>query len=143
MRPRPPFLDIAGDLLLNNKRIIKGVRIMKTNHYLIGVSVLLGINLCFAVNAFCKDISRGEAVYRSNCIMCHLIRSENPPLSTYYKEHQPKDFTTALGSRNLSEDKIKSVLNEGQGIMRPVRLSQEDYKALVDYMINVLKKQSK
>jgi len=116
---------------------------MKTNRYIICLSAFLGISLCFAVNSFGKEYSKGEDVYRSNCSMCHLIRSENPPVSAYYKEFHPKDLSTAFGARNLSEEKIKSVLTQGQGNMRPMALSADDYKALVDYLINDVKKQSR
>ena len=116
---------------------------MKTNLYVICISIFLGISFFLAGSALCKDPGKGENVYRSNCTVCHLIRSEDPPISAYYREHQPKDFTTASALRNLSEKKIKSVLTQGQGAMRPIKLSADDYKALVDYLINDLKKQSK
>ena len=115
---------------------------MKTTRSMICVSVLFVISLCFAGHVMGKDMSKGEAVFRGNCTMCHLILAENPPISAFYREFRPKDFTTPEGSKDLSEEKIKSVLTYGQGNMRPIKLSSEDYKALVDYLINDLKKKN-
>jgi cytochrome c5 len=115
---------------------------MKITRYIIYVALFLGINLFFAGNAFCKDYSKGKAVFRANCIVCHLIRSEGDPISAYNAQYNPKDFTSASTWKNLSEKKIYSVLTKGQGVMRPINLSAEDYKALIDYMMNDLKKNS-
>jgi cytochrome c5 len=115
---------------------------MKITHYIICIPVFFGINLLFSGNAFCEDYSKGEAVFRSNCIVCHLIKSEGAPVSAYHTQYKPKDFTTSSALKNLSEDKINRVLSKGQGVMKPIKLSADDYKAIVDYMINKLKKQS-
>ena len=115
---------------------------MKITRYIIYVSLFLGINLFFAGNAFCKDYSKGKAIFRNNCIACHLIKSEGAPVSAYQAQYNPKDFTTSSAWKNLSEEKINFVLTRGQGVMKPTKLSAEDYKALVDYMMNDLKKQS-
>ena len=115
---------------------------MKITSYIIYVSLFIGMNLFFAGNAFCKDYSKGKAIFRNNCIACHLIKSEGAPVSAYHAQYNPKDFTTSSAWKNLSEKKIYSVLTRGQGVMKPIKLSAEDYKALVDYMMNDLKKQS-
>ncbi|MEN6624561.1 MAG: cytochrome c [Smithella sp.] len=102
-----------------------------------------GFNLLFANKAFCESYTRGEILYKSQCTVCHLVKSENPPVSAYHAKFKPLDFTTCSGSKNLSKEKIYFVLREGQGIMKPVKLKPEDSKALVDYMINDLKKNCK
>ena len=112
---------------------------MKITRYIIYVLLFLGSNLFFAGNAFCKDYSKGRAVFRTNCIVCHLIKSEGDPISTFNAQYNPKDFTSASTWKNLNEKKIYSVLTKGQGVMRPIKLSAEDYKALIDYMMNDLK----
>jgi len=115
---------------------------MKITRYIIYVSLFLGSNLFFAGNAFCKDYSKGRAVFRTNCTVCHLIKSEGDPISAFNAQYNPKDFTSSSTWKNLSEKKIYSVLTKGQGVMRPIKLSAEDYKALIDYMMNDLKKNS-
>jgi cytochrome c5 len=115
---------------------------MKLTRYIIYISLFLGSNLFFAGNAFCTDYSKGRAIFRNNCTVCHLIKSEGNPVSAYNAQYNPKDFTTSLAWKNLSERKIYSVLTKGKGVMRPIRLSAEDTKALIDYMINDLKKNS-
>jgi cytochrome c5 len=115
---------------------------MKITSHIIYVSLFLGISLLFAGSAFCNDYSKGKAIFRNNCTVCHLIKSEGYPVSAYHAQFKPKDFTTSSAWENLSEKKINSALTRGKGVMKPVKLSNEDYKALIDYMINDLKKQS-
>ena len=115
---------------------------MKVTRHIIYISLFLGINLFFAGNTFCKDYSKGKAIFRNNCTVCHLIKSEGAPVSAYQTKYNPKDFTTSSAWKNLSKKKINSVLARGQGVMKPIKLSTEDYKDLVDYMMNDLKKQS-
>jgi len=71
-----------------------------------------------------------------------MIKAEGLPVSAYHAQYKPKDFTTSSAWSNLTEEKINFVLTRGQGVMKPVKLSAEDYKALIDYMINDLKKKS-
>ena len=115
---------------------------MKITSYVIYVLLFLGISLFFAGSVFCEDYSKGKAIFRNNCTACHLIKSEEAPVSAYHAQYKPKDFTTSSAWKNLSKEKINFVLTRGQGVMKPVKLSAEDYKALIDYMINDLKKQS-
>ena len=115
---------------------------MKIMRYSIYISLFLGFNLFFAGNAICDDYSKGKVIFRNKCTVCHLIKSEGSPVSAYHAKYNPQDFTTSSAWKNLSEEKINFVLTRGQGIMKPTKLSAEDYKALVDYMMNDLKKQS-
>jgi cytochrome c5 len=115
---------------------------MKITRYIIYVSLLIGINLFFTGNAFCKDYSKGKTIFRNNCTACHLIKSEGAPVSAYHAQYNPEDFTTVSAWKHLSEEKINFVLTRGQGVMKPIQLSAEDYRALIDYMMNDLKKQS-
>ena len=116
---------------------------MKIMRYSICVSLFLGFNLFFAGNALCADYNKGKIVFRNNCVACHQIESERAPVSAYHVQYRPKDFTkSSAWTKNLSEEKIASVLTKGQGVMRPIKLTAEDSKALIDYMIHDLKKQS-
>jgi mono/diheme cytochrome c family protein len=115
---------------------------MKIMRYSICVSLFLGFNLSFAGHALCDDYSKGKVIFRNNCVVCHQIESEGAPVSSYHTQYRPKDFTKSSAWTNLSEEKITFVLTRGQGVMRPVKLTAEDSKALIDYMMNDLKKQS-
>jgi cytochrome c5 len=115
---------------------------MKLMSYSIFVSLFLGFNLFFTGNALCEDYSKGKVIFRNNCTACHLIKSEGAPVSAYHAQYRPKDFTTSSACTNLSEEKILFVLTRGQGVMRPIKLTTEDSKALIDYMMHDLKKQS-
>jgi len=115
---------------------------MKIMRYSIYVSLFFGFNLFFAGFALCDDYSKGKVIFRNNCTVCHLIASEGTPVSAYHAQYHPKDFTKSSAWTNLSEEKITFVLTRGQGVMRPVKLTAEDSKALIDYMMHDLKKQS-
>lgn len=103
----------------------------------------LGFNHLFVDKAFCEKYNRGESLYKSHCTVCHLIKSESSPASAYHNQFNPFDFTTCSGSKNLSKEKIYFVLREGHGVMKPVKFNADDSKALVDYLINDLKKNCK
>src|SRR5208283_305039 len=123
--------------------ILQGGVFMKIMRYSICVSLFLGFNLFFAGNALCADYNNGKTVFRNNCVACHQIESEGAPVSAYHAQYRPKDFTkSSAWTKNLSEEKIASVLTRGQGVMKPVKLTAENSKALIDYMIHDLKKQS-
>ena len=115
---------------------------MKIRCYIVCISLLLGSIIFFAGNALCDDYSKGKVIFRNDCTVCHLIKSEGAPVSAYHAQFHPKDFTTSSSWTNLSEEKINFVLTRGQGVMRPVKLSADDLKALKDYMMHDLKKQS-
>lgn len=113
---------------------------MKNHYEIFFILIFWGVNLLMASNAFCEDYGKGKAVYKNHCVVCHLIKSEEAPASAYHAQNNPLDFTTCSGSKNLSKEKIYFVLRNGQGAMKPVKLNAEDSKALVDYLINDLKK---
>jgi cytochrome c5 len=115
---------------------------MKIMRFSICVSLFLGFNLFFSDHALCDDYSKGKVIFRNNCVVCHQIQAEGAPVATYHVQYRPKDFTKSSAWTNLSEEKINFVLARGQGVMKPVKLSAEDSKALIDYMIHDLKKQS-
>jgi cytochrome c5 len=115
---------------------------MKIIHYGIFVSLFFGFNLLLTGNALCEDYGKGKVIFKNNCTVCHQIKSEGAPVSAYHAQYRPKDFTTSSAWTNLSAEKILFVLTRGQGVMRPIKLTAEDSKALIDYMMHVLKKQS-
>lgn len=121
----------------NCSKILGGGVIMEIRHYAAFALCIAGI-VCFTGNAFCNE--NGKTVYKKRCTVCHLVKSEGAPVSAYHAQFRPLDFTTSPALKNLSEEKLHRVLTRGQGVMKPVKLSADDYKALVDYLINDLKK---
>lgn len=113
---------------------------MKKTYCVICISLFLGINLLFAGSALCENYSKGKIIYKNHCTVCHRIKSEGTPESAYQVQYKPLDFTTCSGSKNLSPEKIYFVLRNGKGVMKPVKLSAEESKALVGYLINDLKR---
>lgn len=113
---------------------------MKNSRYIIYILFIMGLNLFLAGNAFCEELNKGKMIYQQKCTACHLIKSEGAPVSAYHMQYNPLDFTTYSALKNLTEEKLHFALTRGEGVMRPFKLSSEDYKAIVNYMINDLKK---
>jgi mono/diheme cytochrome c family protein len=113
---------------------------MKTKHCGILV-VFFSVLITFSgAQALSADKSAGKIIFKSKCQVCHMIEGDGNYPSAYYRQYRPKDFSKSIAWEKLTEEKIKSVLMRGQGVMRPVPLSAEENKALIDYMMNELKK---
>lgn len=113
---------------------------MKTKYCAIGAvcfSMLITLN---AELSRAADYSAGKAVFKSRCQGCHRIEGDGSYPSTFYKQYRPKDFSKSVAWENLTEEKIRFVLTRGQGVMRPIPLTAEETKALIDYMTHELKR---
>jgi mono/diheme cytochrome c family protein len=114
---------------------------MKAKHGIIVVlfSVLIILSGKQALSA---DTSAGKIIFKNNCQVCHMVESDGNYPSAYYRQYRPKDFSKSISWENLTEKKIRLVLLKGQKVMRPVPLTDAETKALIDYMMNDLRKQS-
>ena len=112
---------------------------MKAKHGIIVVlfSVLIILSGKQALSA---DTSAGKIIFKSNCQFCHMIEGDGNYPSAYYRQYRPKDFSKSIAWEKLTKEKIKFVLEKGQGVMRPIPLNSEETKTLIDYMMNDLKK---
>jgi len=112
---------------------------MKAKHEIIVVlfSVLIILSGKQALSA---DTSAGKIIFKNNCQVCHMIEGDGNYPSTYYRQYRPKDFSKSIAWEKLTEKKIRLVLVKGQGVMRPVSLTAAETKALIDYMMNDLRK---
>jgi mono/diheme cytochrome c family protein len=112
---------------------------MKAKHGIIVVlfSVLIILSSNQALSA---DTSTGKIIFKNNCQVCHMIEGDGNYPSAYYRQYRPKDFSKSIAWEKLTEKKIRLVLVKGQGVMSPVPLNAADTRALIDYMMNDLKK---
>jgi mono/diheme cytochrome c family protein len=113
---------------------------MKTKHGIIVVVLFSALISLYGTQALSAGNSAGQIIYKSKCQVCHMIEGDGNYPSAYYMQYRPKDFSKSVSRTNLTDEKIKSVLMKGQGIMRPITLNAEETKALIDYMMNDLKK---
>ncbi|MRR15122.1 MAG: c-type cytochrome [Deltaproteobacteria bacterium] len=113
---------------------------MKVKLYAMAALLCLTAILLGADQIRAADYSAGKAVFRSRCQGCHRIEGDGSYPSTFYKQYRPKDFSKSAAWENLSEEKIRFVLAKGHGVMRPVPLSADQSRALIDYMMHELKK---
>lgn len=115
---------------------------MKAKHYAYAMAFLLFLTVAlFSVDqARAVDYSAGKAVFKSRCQGCHRIEGDGSYPSAFYRQYRPKDFSKPSSWENLSEEKIRFVLAKGHGVMRPVPLTADQTKALIDYMMHELKK---
>jgi mono/diheme cytochrome c family protein len=112
---------------------------MKAKHGII--IVLFSVLITFSgAQALSADNNAGKIIFKSKCQVCHMIEGDGNYPSAYYKQYRPKDFSKSISREKLTEEKIKFVLMRGQGVMRPIPLKAEETKALIDFMMNDLKK---
>jgi Cytochrome c, mono- and diheme variants len=114
---------------------------MKTKHCRIVLVLLFSVLIILSgKQALSADTSAGKIIFKNNCQVCHMIEGDGNYPSAYYRQYRPKDFSKSISWEKLTEEKIKFVLVKGQGVMRPIPLNAEETKALIDYMMNELKK---
>jgi mono/diheme cytochrome c family protein len=113
---------------------------MKTKHGIMVVVLFFVLISLSGVQALRAENSAGKIIFKSKCQVCHMIEGDGNYPSAYYMQYRPKDFSKSVSRTKLTEEKIKSVLMKGQGVMRPITLNAEETKALIDYMMNDLKK---
>jgi hypothetical protein len=114
---------------------------MKTKHCRIVLVLLFSVLIILSgKQALSADTSAGEIIFKSKCQVCHMIEGDGNYPSAYYRQYRPKDFSKSISREKLTEEKIKFVLVKGKGVMRPIPLNAEETKALIDYMMNELKK---
>jgi mono/diheme cytochrome c family protein len=112
---------------------------MKAKHGII--VVLFSVLIILSGNqALSADTSAGKMIFKSNCQVCHMIEGDGNYPSAYYRQYHPKDFSKSISWEKLTEKKIRHVLAKGQRVMRPVSLNDSETRALIDYMMNDLKK---
>jgi mono/diheme cytochrome c family protein len=117
----------------------KGGIYMKAKHGII--VVLFSVLIILSGNqALSADTSAGKIIFKNNCQVCHMIEGDGNYPSAYYRQYRPKDFSKSVAWEKLTEKKIRHVLAKGQRVMRPVPLNDSETKALIDYMMNDLKK---
>ncbi|HUN54102.1 MAG TPA: c-type cytochrome [Smithella sp.] len=113
---------------------------MTAKHYMLMAVLLTVLITLFPRNTLSADYTAGKMIFKNNCQVCHMMKSDMDYESAYYKQFRPKDFSDSLAWIGLNEKKIDCVLKKGKGVMRPVPLTADETKALIDYMVNVLKK---
>ena len=113
---------------------------MTAKHYALSAVLLMVLIPLLSQKTLSADYTAGKMIFKTNCQVCHLIKSEGDYESAFYKQFKPKDFSDSSAWIGLDEKKINSVLKKGKGVMRPVPLTASETKALIDYMVNVLKK---
>jgi mono/diheme cytochrome c family protein len=117
----------------------KGGIDMKAKHGFI--VVLFSVMIILSANqALSADTSAGKIIFKNNCQVCHMIEGDENYPSAYYRQYHPKDFSKSISWEKLTEKKIRHVLLKGQKVMRPVPLNAAETGALIDYMMNDLKK---
>ena len=105
------------------------------------ITLILGGMLVFlAGTAGSDDYSAGQTLFKKNCQFCHNLKGDDNYPSAYWRQFRPKDFTDPDSWKGLDGQKIEQVIKKGKGVMPAINLKPEDTKAIIDYMIHVLKK---
>ena len=113
---------------------------MKAKHWIAALFSFSFLVFLCADPGYTAQSPEGKAVFKSRCQGCHRIEGDGSYPSAFYRQYRPKDFSQSAAWENLDEGKIRFVLTRGQGVMKPIPLTAEETKALIDYMMHDLKK---
>lgn len=141
------LMSFSGLHLDGNHSMLKDINIpslrrcneMRTKHIALVVMAAALLPVAGA-QASAVDTRSGKALFKAKCQACHTIEGDGNYRSSYHKQFRPKDFSKSGAWKGVTEEKIRFVLIRGQGVMRPVALSEEETRALIDYMMKDLQK---
>jgi mono/diheme cytochrome c family protein len=108
-------------------------------------SVLIGmlaiLVLWSAIGARGSEYDRGKSLYEEKCLICHGSNGEGDGPAAAALSPPPKDFNRPGFWKQKGVDQIitKQVKN-GKGAMPAFQLSDEEIKAIIDYMSHTFNK---
>jgi cytochrome c6 len=77
----------------------------------------------------------GKALYDKKCAMCHGTDGTPKKMAA-----GSKAFTSAEFKKDATESTIVSDIHEGKGKMKPVKMTDEEAKAIADYILSLAPK---
>ncbi|MDD5712766.1 MAG: c-type cytochrome [Smithellaceae bacterium] len=84
--------------------------------------------------------AEGRHMFEVSCQTCHLMKGQDGYATGFYQQYRPRDFSNPSSWKNLSDADIVRAITEGHGAMRPIGLTPEQMKAVVDYLTKEVKK---
>jgi mono/diheme cytochrome c family protein len=103
------------------------------------VSLTLGIFSPWVRSAFADDSSRGKTIYEGKCQICHGIKGDGKGPASAAFHPQPTDFTNPNFWQGDVNKKIADAIRKGLRPMPAFQLSDDEIKAVTDYMSHTFK----
>lgn len=105
----------------------------------VAMAVAMVLTLALPQAAFSGgDVEKGKAVYTAKCKMCHAADGEgNPGMAKMLKVE-----IKHLSSKEVQEKKdpeLKKEITEGNGKMKPVKLTDEEAANVIAYLRTIKK----
>lgn len=97
------------------------------------------ITFTFADAGGGESTEQGQAVYQRHCASCHGVdgKGKGPAASTL--PAKPTDFTNPNFWSDNADRKIDDAVINGHKSMPPIKMSQNDIKAVSEYMSHIFK----
>jgi high-affinity iron transporter len=91
--------------------------------------------------AYGSDYDQGKALYEEKCVICHGANGKGDGPAAAALSPPPKDFNRPEFWKQKNVDQIiTNQVKNGKGAMPAFRLSEEEIKAIIDFMSHTFKK---
>jgi len=89
------------------------------------------------------EVDKGKQLYTNKCQLCHGVRGDGKSRAAAFLNSKPADFTDSKFWEKEDEKKMAETIENGKGEMPAFNLKPEEIKALIDYITNSFKPQTK
>jgi len=112
---------------------------MKRKSFIIILAILLGNVLWLIPNSYGGEVDKGKALYDSKCMICHGANGKGDGPAAAALSPHPKDFDRPQFWKGNVAQKIANTIHNGHGPMPAFDLSDDEIKAITDYMSHTFK----
>lgn len=105
--------------------------------------LVAGLFLCLLPisNTYGEGYDRGRALYEEKCVICHGANGKGDGPAAAALSPPPKDLNSPEFWKQKNVDQIiTNQVKNGKGAMPAFRLSEEEIKAIIDFMSHTFKK---
>ena len=112
----------------------------KRNSYSV-LAILIAAILFTSSFAYGSEYDKGKALYDEKCMICHGANGKGDGPAAAALSPPPKDFNRPefWNQKNVKEV-ITNQVKKGKGAMPAFSLSDDEIKAIIDYMSHAFKK---
>jgi mono/diheme cytochrome c family protein len=112
---------------------------MKTKLSVILLATLVGNVLPAISNVYGGAYDQGKSLYESKCLICHGANGKGDGPAAAALSPHPKDFDRPQFWKGNVAQKIANTIHNGHGPMPAFDLSDDEIKAITDYMSHTFK----
>jgi cytochrome c5 len=100
--------------------------------------------LCAGNIVYAGEYDKGKALYEEKCLLCHGANGKGDGPAAAALSNPPQDFNRPEFWKQKNVDKvIEKQVKNGKGEMPAFRLSDDEIKAIIEYMSHAFKKYSR